>query len=470
MKAMRRIGFCIAVAGLGFGVPAARADIDEGLETMFMTTGQEPSVYESQRRGGVNMGTFRMRSPISTVNVLNLTAPEVRAGCGGIDLYGGSFTFINTEQFRQILRQIGANALGYAFKLALATMCQECDKILTGLQDMMNDLTNMNVDSCRWAQGLVNDAAKAMNLNVNQEAMTEATARGEFEDMIDAAQGWFANAGRFIKNGSASGADPAKKDVGNLTWNALRIAGTAGLFNYGVGNINHNEVLMNMAGSFILRSPTDAEAGAGREGDMNGPVASRLTFAELKRGKVQEADGDGDASPMLRCDEQAQCLNPATVAKWSFGGIDGWVQERLTTIADHMRNPATAGDPHDPADIAFLGAVPIDVTRHLVELQGSPGLDKYVAVAGEYLAASYAVALGETMVAAIEAAYERQDTPAMPESVRANLGAFKKEVAEERLRVGNQYVTKLIEIEQLVDDLQVPNRSRPATLSTKARD
>jgi hypothetical protein len=31
-------------------------------------------------------------------------------------------------------------------------------------------------------------------------------------------------------------------------------------------------------------------------------------------------------------------------------------------------------------------------------------------------------------------------------------------------------VTKLIEIEQLVDDLQVPNRSRPATLSTKARD
>ena len=132
MRAMRRVGVGIALIGLGLGAPVARADIDEGLETMFMTTGQEPSVYESQRRGGVNMGTFRMRAPISTVNVLNLTAPEVRAGCGGIDLYGGSFTFINTEQFRQILRQIGANALGYAFKLALATMCQECDKILTG--------------------------------------------------------------------------------------------------------------------------------------------------------------------------------------------------------------------------------------------------------------------------------------------------------------------------------------------------
>jgi len=90
-----------------------------------MVTGQEPAVYESQRplaRVAPIRRTFRgVRSPINSINLVNLTAPEIRAGCGGIDLYGGSFTFINTDQFRQILRQIGANALGYAFKLALAT-------------------------------------------------------------------------------------------------------------------------------------------------------------------------------------------------------------------------------------------------------------------------------------------------------------------------------------------------------------
>jgi conjugative transfer pilus assembly protein TraH len=153
----------LTLAIVGLWTPV-RADIQDGLDDMFMVTGQEPAVYESQRRGGVTMGTFRVRSPINSINLVNLTAPEIRAGCGGIDLYGGSFTFINTDQFRQILRQIGANALGYAFKLALATMCQECDKILTGLQDMMNQFTRMNVDSCRWAQGMVNDTVKAMGL------------------------------------------------------------------------------------------------------------------------------------------------------------------------------------------------------------------------------------------------------------------------------------------------------------------
>lgn len=57
------------------------------------------------------------RAPVNAYQVVNLTPPTLRAGCGGIDAYGGSFTFINEEQFRQMLRQIGANALGYAFKL-----------------------------------------------------------------------------------------------------------------------------------------------------------------------------------------------------------------------------------------------------------------------------------------------------------------------------------------------------------------
>jgi conjugative transfer pilus assembly protein TraH len=213
----------LTLAIVGLWTPV-RADIQDGLDDMFMVTGQEPAVYESQRRGGVTMGTFRVRSPINSINLVNLTAPEIRAGCGGIDLYGGSFTFINTDQFRQILRQIGANALGYAFKLALATMCQECDKILTGLQDMMNQFTRMNVDSCRWAQGMVNDTVKAMGLGAETKGMSDASAVGDAAEWMDAAIESFGEPGKWLKNGDADGADPTKPDFGNLTWSALRRA------------------------------------------------------------------------------------------------------------------------------------------------------------------------------------------------------------------------------------------------------
>ena len=446
----------------------ARADIQDGLDDMLMVTGAEPAVYESQRRGGVTLGTFRVRAPLNSINLVNLTAPEIRAGCGGIDLYGGSFTFINTDQFRQILRQIGANAIGYAFKLALATMCQECDKILTGLQDMMNQFTKMNVDSCRWAQGMVNDTVKAMGLGAEVKGMSDASAVGDADEWMDAALEAFGEPGKWFKNGDPDGADPSKPDFGNLTWNALRIANVQALYGFAAGNLSHHEVLINIAGSTIIRGPSDAEIAAGDTDNVTVTLTPKLTFSELKRGKIPSVAPVNDANAMWECDTADKCLSPTGLPRWDFPGTDEYVKVRLTTIAEHMRNAATAGTPHDAADIQFLGQVPFNVVRHLVELQGSPGLDVYVEAASEAIGAYYAVALGETLVASIEAAFGRTDTMEMPSNVRENLARFKADVNEERTRVAREYMEKTAELEELVDKLQIPNRHKPATLSTQA--
>ena len=288
----------LTLAIVGLWTPV-RADIQDGLDDMFMVTGQEPAVYESQRRGGVTMGTFRVRSPINSINLVNLTAPEIRAGCGGIDLYGGSFTFINTDQFRQILRQIGANALGYAFKLALATMCQECDKILTGLQDMMNQFTRMNVDSCRWAQGMVNDTVKAMGLGAETKGMSDASAVGTPRN------GWTRRSSRSASRASgsrtATPTEPTRpsRTFGNLTWNALRIANVQGLFGFAAGNLSHHEVLLNIAGSAVIRAPSDAEVAAGEHGRRRDHIDGE---AELQRAEArQDAVGGRCAATRTPC-------------------------------------------------------------------------------------------------------------------------------------------------------------------------
>jgi hypothetical protein len=414
------------------------------------------------------MGTFRVRAPLNSINLVNLTAPEIRAGCGGLDLYGGSFTFINTESFRQILRQIGANAIGYAFKLALATMCQECDKILTGLQDMMNQFTKMNVDSCRWAQGMVNDTVKAMGLGAEVKGMSDASAVGDADEWMDAALEAFGEPGKWLKNGDPDGADPTKPDFGNLTWNALRIANVQALFGFAAGSLSHHEVLLNIAGTRIIRGPSDAEIAAGDTDNVTAVLTPKLSFSELKRGKIPSVAPANDANAMWECDTVEKCLSPTGLNKWDFPGTDQYVKDRLTTIADHMRDAATAGTPHDAADIQFLGQVPFDVVRHLVELQGSPGLDVYVEAASEAIGAMYAVALGETLAASIEAAFGRTDTMEMPTNVRENLTAFKADVNAERTRVAREYMKTMVELEDLVDKLQLPNRNKPATLSTQA--
>jgi conjugative transfer pilus assembly protein TraH len=42
----------------------------------------------------------------------------------------GSFSFINKAQFVALLQNIGANAVGYAFKLALQSISPDIDKLL----------------------------------------------------------------------------------------------------------------------------------------------------------------------------------------------------------------------------------------------------------------------------------------------------------------------------------------------------
>lgn len=435
----------------------ALADIGAGLDSMFMTTGNEPAIYQSQRRMGFDLGTFRLRAPINKVNVINLTPPTFRAGCGGVDLFGGSFTFIDEEQFRQMLRQIGANALGYAFKLALATMCEKCDSILTGLQNSINELNRMQVDSCRWASGLVNDFAGAMDFKVNEEAVQEGSASAMFQDGFAAIKDLFDNPGGATSGGDASGADPTKRDkVGNYTWNALLAANAGGRFSFPAGNYTHNEVLMSIAGTFIKRAPNAAET---EEGELNGPISARIKYKDLKEGKTAEAGANENLIPLYACDELIQCLDPTDGPDWSFAGINVWATGMLQQAADHMANPATASTDHVAVLQNFLATLPLPVVRHMQVLQGDDvALRRYVDQIDEYVAAAYSSTLALAMVDVIEAAYDRSDSPLMPDNVKEALREFAADAKKDRTAVEQQYSDVWLRTEQFVATFEGANR------------
>ena len=48
--------------------PAA-ADLDDALQSMYVVTGNEPNIYQSQRRLGIDAGYLRLRAPVNTFNV-----------------------------------------------------------------------------------------------------------------------------------------------------------------------------------------------------------------------------------------------------------------------------------------------------------------------------------------------------------------------------------------------------------------
>jgi conjugative transfer pilus assembly protein TraH len=103
---------------------AAPADLNAEMQAMFNDLGAlgnvtAPGAFRGQAMNLYTGGSLMMRSPAKNYSLADVQLPSLRAGCGGIDLFGGSFSFINKQQFVSLLQNIGANAVGYAFKLAL---------------------------------------------------------------------------------------------------------------------------------------------------------------------------------------------------------------------------------------------------------------------------------------------------------------------------------------------------------------
>jgi conjugative transfer pilus assembly protein TraH len=124
----------------------------------------DPGAYNAQTRGFIIGGSLSARVPRTSLQPFSWKEPYIKAGCGGIDIFGGSFSFINAEQFTQFLQAIGQNALGYAFSLGLEAVCPTCNATISKLRQYMNDMNKYGMDSCMAAKALVNTAGDAMNL------------------------------------------------------------------------------------------------------------------------------------------------------------------------------------------------------------------------------------------------------------------------------------------------------------------
>ena len=102
-------------------IAALPADLNTEMQSMFNELGAvgnvtSPGAFRGQAMNLYTGGSLMMRSPGRNYPLASAQLPSMRAGCGGIDIYGGAFSFINKQQFIALLLNIGSNAVGYAFQ------------------------------------------------------------------------------------------------------------------------------------------------------------------------------------------------------------------------------------------------------------------------------------------------------------------------------------------------------------------
>lgn len=246
--------FLVAAAAAGVILPFSAAQASTDATTAFnnllgsvSTTG--PGYFTSAERNMFVGGNLRTFVPTSNLSLVSFTPPSISAGCGGISVVFGGFSFLNGQQFQQLVQNIMQNAVGYAVYIGIRILCPMCSDILQELQKIAHLLAANGINSCQIAESLVNGALNMAGVSVpstsslnssSQDCSQTASSAGAATDFVAAetsicqgtssALGWLDSQIQSV--GSALGANGSAHEAGahimvdgNPDWAGLTWAG-----------------------------------------------------------------------------------------------------------------------------------------------------------------------------------------------------------------------------------------------------
>ncbi len=283
------------------------AGIDTQSRALFeaMVNVTNPSAHMGQRRGAFAAGSVVTRNRLMNESLWHFVPPSFEAGCGGIDMFAGSFSFISAEQFQQLLRSIAANATGYAFEVALTAMCPTCVEVMESLQRKLQALNQGYANSCQLAKGLVNDVASAFDIQHKDNTSLVAMAKG-LGDVFETRSTATGESPIDLVRDNLSEEERAEANLqGNLVWQALKRQGAAGWFVGGDDALL--EAIMSVTGSVILGPPEAAPDGAGENFGVTLLPGNVMTVRDLLWGSSAHEDNSSGQSTTAHVIKRYRC-------------------------------------------------------------------------------------------------------------------------------------------------------------------
>jgi conjugative transfer pilus assembly protein TraH len=318
--------------------------MDDQLESFFNSMGYKTNftgagAYESQSGGYYTGGSIFARAPSSNTQLANIQMPSFRAGCGGIDLFKGAFSFINAQGLISMLRDIGSGASGYAFNLALQTITPQIYNTLTELNAIAQRVNNMNINSCEAAATALGGVWPKTDSSSRLLCNAMGTSGGEgnvFKDWAASRQGCGAEDRRNEVNDTSKGNEQFKEIIGdefNLAWRALK------KMPFLSEDDELAEFFMSISGSIISKKVKEAGGKSRFEKTHlaslagNQELINMLIFGEKK--SVAEAQ-------IYKCDdtELTKCLNPVmqTLNVTKDKALIVKVEALMKSLADKIRS------------------------------------------------------------------------------------------------------------------------------------
>ncbi|UVO53789.1 conjugal transfer protein TraH [Sphingomonas sp. SUN039] len=285
----------------------AHANVGQDMQAYFDDAGGRanatgPSAFQGQSAGYYSGGNIWTRFPQKSIQPFNLQLPHARAGCGGIDLFAGSFSFINTAELVAMLKATANNAIGFAFQLAIEAISPQISGVIKDMSQKLQQINQMNISSCETAQGLVGGLWPKMETTRSTICEAVGNSQGLFSDWAASRQG--CNNGDKRDQTIAANTNPEMKDqlIGephNFTWDILNKSPQFQGYDQ-----QFKEMVMTIIGTVVTKPSPDKTKGTIIQ--KFGPGDDSIVEALLDGTQYQGVKVD-----ILKCND-AECLDVGT--------------------------------------------------------------------------------------------------------------------------------------------------------------
>jgi conjugative transfer pilus assembly protein TraH len=414
--AWRRAGAAALAASLILQPPSLRAgDLNAEVNNMFNNLGAignytAPGAFRGQTFNTYTGGSLFMRSPNKVYQLAAVQFPSAKAGCGGIDVFGGSFSHISPEEFKNMLRNITAALPGIAFQLALEAVSPLLGGLTKWAKGLETWINNARINSCETAKAIVSTAAEAAGYS-SQEACSDLAIEMGLESDRDAARRRCATDRPSILASARSSADANLRNkapfVGNLTWKALQYTGS-------YLDDQERELIMSIVGTVIFY-PEDS----GRDPE---PIAPTITsISQLLYGQAA-GTGTDVTQHLLRCNDYTNCDVVTLNTAYTSTPFTAKVETMMRSIADKIATRTAI--PNNSAEVGFVNQTTEPVYKMLSIGATIPGSGLSDSLIGQYrdlIAADYAYVFLERNLRLGMAALDKDYTLQQGQRERANL-------------------------------------------------
>lgn len=334
---------------LFFITDIARADLANDMNKFWNNLGgssNSNSAYASQSAGYYTGGSLNTRAPVIQQRPLNIQMPKITAGCGGIDMFTGAFSHINLDQFVAQMKAIGANAVGYAFQIGLETLSPMIASTMSKLQEVVDMINSVNINSCESAKLLV-DGIAGRGITMKESMCAQmALISGSASDADAAKSRCKSSSSQIAENNKLN--DYQKFTDINFTWQALKKDGY-------VDSLGREtaEAFMSMIGTIIYRNNLDPEF-----------IAATIFDEDYTKALI-----NGGSIKVKRCDETSKCLSVSEkeITISNNTAYKPRIKALLQSMQDKIRNSANGNNGVlTDSEKALIGQTSIPVLRIMI--------------------------------------------------------------------------------------------------------